>query len=508
NILYDWGRLNEAEASYRRALELIPGYAVTHNNLGNSLQGLGRLDEAEVCFRQAILLKPDYLEAHNNLGSVLKDLGRLDEAEASFRRALQINPDYADAFDNMLFTLNYQPNLSAEEIYRVYQEFDATRCMPLRSTWRTHHNDRSPDRRLRVGYVSPDFRLHSCRYFLEPLLAHHDKTQVEVYAYAELIKEDHMTARYKNYVDHWIPTKGMSDEDLAERVRADGIDILVELAGHTAANRLLTFARKPAPVSLSWLGYGYTTGVSAIDYYLTDEISAPPGSEGLFAEKPWRVTTPSHVYRPTEGMGGVNSLPALQRGYITFGTLTRSVRVNHRTIRAWAAILNAVPNSRFIMDSANFSDPITQERMALRFAQYGITRNRLEIGFHSPPWDTLRSMDIGLDCFPHNSGTTLYETIYMGVPYITLAERPSVGRLGSSILHGVGHPEWIAKDEDEYVTKAVELASDVHRLAKIRSSLRGQMELSPLRDEEGFTRKMEDVYRKMWRIWCERGDHS
>jgi predicted O-linked N-acetylglucosamine transferase (SPINDLY family) len=207
-------------------------------------------------------------------------------------------------------------------------------------------------------------------------------------------------------------------------------------------------------------------------------------------------------------MGEVNSLPAQQRGYITFGTLTRSVRVNHRTIRVWAEILKAVPNSRLVMDSSNFKEPAMQERMAERFAQHGIPRERLEIGFHSPPWGVLRGTDIGLDCFPHNSGTTLFEALYMGVPFITLAGRPSVGRLGSSILQGIGHPEWIAESEDDYVEKAVELAGDMMRLSEIRSTLRDQMEHSPLRDEAGFARKVEDAYRKMWQSWCETGDKT
>ncbi len=502
STLKDLDRLDEAEASYRRALEIKPDYADAHCNLGATLMALGRLDEAEASYRRALEIGPDNALALSNLGVTLMDLGRLDEAAANYRRALEINPDFAGAHGNLLFALNYHPDLGAQEIYQAYQEYDALRGIPLHSTWRTHSNDRNPDRRLRIGYVSPDFRHHSCRYFLEPLLAHHDKTQVEVYAYAELVKEDYMTARYQACVEHWIPTRGMSDEALAERIRSDGIDILVELAGHTAGNRLLAFARKPAPVSLSWLGYGYTTGLSAIDYYLTDEASAPIGSEGLFSERPWRIATPAYVYRPPSGMGEVNPLPALDRGYITFGTLTRSIRVNHRTIQAWADLLKAVPNSRLVMDSFTFNTPAMQERMAAQFARHGIDHDRLEIGFHSPPWDVLRGIDIGLDCFPHNSGTTLFETLYMGVPFVTLAGRPSVGRLGSSILHGIGHPEWIAASETDYVAKAAELASDIIRLSKIRSTLRAQMERSPIRDEKGFAMKVDEAYRGMWKIWC------
>jgi predicted O-linked N-acetylglucosamine transferase (SPINDLY family) len=500
--LNDLGQFDDAVSSYRHALQIKPDYAEAHNNLGVALQELGQLDDAVASYRRAQELRPDLIEAHNNLGNALKDLGQLDDAVASCRRALELKPDFAEAYSNLLFTLNYHPDLGAEEIYRAYQDYDAQRGIPLRSTWRAHDNDKNPHRRLRVGYVSPDFRHHSGHSFLEPLLAHHDKTRVEVYAYAELTRKDDVTARYKSYVEHWIPTKGMNDEALAERIRADGIDILVELAGHTAGNRLLTFARKPAPVSLSWLGFGYTTGLNAIDYFLTDEVCVPDGSEKLFAEQPWRIATPVYAYRPNPGMGEVGSLPARQRGYITFGTLTRAVRINHRTIRIWSELLKAVPNSRLVIDSGSFKDPAMQERMAAKFVACGISRERLEIGCHSPPWDVLRGIDIGLDCFPHNSGTTLFETLYMGVPYITLAGRPPVGRLGSTILQGAGHPEWIAASEDDYVAKAIALASDLGRLEAQRALLRAEMDNSPLRDEAGFAEKVETAYREMWELWC------
>ncbi len=504
-VLKELGRLDEAEASLRRALQIMPDYADAYSNLGATQMVLGRPHEAEASYRQAIQIDPGFAQAHSNLGVALHEQGRLDEAVASYRQALEIKPDFADAHGNLLFALNYHPDLSAEEIYRAYREYDLARCVSLRSGWRAHLNDKNPNRRLRVGYVSPDFRRHSCISFLEPLLASHDKTQVEVYAYAELVVEDDVSARYKSYVEHWIPTRGMSHEALAERIRSDGIDILVELAGHTVGNRLLAFARKPAPVSLSWLGYGYTTGLGAIDYYLTDEACVPIGSEGLFAEHPWRIATPAYVYRPAVDMGEVGPLPALQRGHITFGTLTRSIRINHRTIRVWADILKAVENSHLVINSLNFRETVLQERMAERFAEYGVDRERLKIGCQTPPWEVLRGIDIGLDCFPHNSGTTLFETLWMGAPYITLAGRPSVGRLGSSILQGAGHPEWIAGSEADYVTKAIELAGNVSRLAEVRSALRDQINSGPLRDEAGFARRVEEAYREMWKIWCEKG---
>lgn len=501
--LNELGQFNEAVYSCRRALAIRPDYAAAHGIMGAALTSLGHLDDALTNLRLSQQLNPDCAETYNDLGNTLQGLGLIDEAVENYRHALALKPDFHLAYSNILFTLNYHPDLSAEEIYRAYQEYDARYGIPLRTTWHPHNNDRSPNRRLRIGYVSPDFRKHSMDSFLQPLLSHHDKTQTEVYAYAELNQQDELTARYKNQVEHWIPTKGMSDEVLAERIRSDGIDILVDLAGHTTGNRLGVFARKPAPVSFSMMGFGYTTGLTAIDYFLIDAAALPAGSEHLFSEQPWRIPSPAFPYRPAAGMGEVNRLPALERGHITFGTLSRSVRINHRTIRVWAALLNAVPHSKLVIDSLNFQTVQMQDRLAGKFAEYGIERERLDIGFHTPPWDVLRGIDISLDCFPHNSGTTLFESLYMGVPFITMAGRPSVGRLGCAILHGTGHPEWIANTETEYVEKAAELTNDLARLARYRSTLRSELENSEVFIEAGFVQKMETAYRQMWQRWCE-----
>ena len=498
-----FGKLVRAEQLFLKALESNANHAETYNNLGNCLKEMARFTESINCFQKAITLKPSLAPIHNNLGVVLKDLGKLDEAEISYRRALELKPDYAEAFSSLLFTSNYHPDKSSEEIFAAYQEYDRRFCVPLRDQWLPFSNNPEPDRRLRVGYVSPDFRICSASYFLEPLLANHSKSVVEVFAYAQLAVEDQMTAAYKSYVDHWVPTLGMNDVDLTERIRADQIDILVDTAGHCANHRLGVFARKPAPVSLSWLGYGYTTGLSAIDYYLTDDMAAPPGSEHLFSEAPWPLDPFAYVYRPAQGMGEVSPLPALSRGYITFGTLTRSVRINYRTIRVWAQILQQVPNARLIIDSVSYKEVPVQDSLAELFAAHGISRDRLEIGCHSPPWDTLRRIDIGLDCFPHNSGTTLLETLYMGIPFITLADRPSMGRLGSSILRALGRSEWISQTEEEYVRKAVALASNLPTLEINRAVQRGQMKASPLMDEQAFAQKVESAYRMMFKRWCD-----
>ncbi len=497
------GRHKDALASYERALAIEPRSAPAWLNLGESQRNLQQYVEAEASCRRALEIKPDYAEAHNNLGSVLLDMGEIDEALTSLRRAIELKPDYKEAYGNMLFALNYHADKSAEEIFAAYREYDERLCRAQRSNWQPHDNSRNLERRLKVGYVSPDFRHHSARHFLEPLLENHDKDRFEVFAYAELAQEDDVSRRYRTCVERWTNTQGLSDEELARRIRADGIDILVDLAGHTYKTRLQVFAFKPAPVSVTWLGYGCTSGLSAIDYLLTDQASAPPGSEHLFAERPWRLATPQYAYRPAADMGVPGPLPAQERGHVTFGTLTRAVRINHRSIRVWSEILKQVQGARLMINSGNYRDPAIQERLAQRFLARGIERARLEISYQSPPWDVLRGIDIGLDCFPHNSGTTLFESLYMGIPFITLAGRPSVGRIGSSILEGLGHPEWIAHSEAEYVAKAVALARDVDKLAVFRAGLRSEMQAGALMDEAGLARRVEAAYRQMFEIWAQ-----
>jgi predicted O-linked N-acetylglucosamine transferase (SPINDLY family) len=533
--LFYLGRLDESESCLRRALGLNPDFAVAYCNLGNVLQGLlryeeaiacysraltlrpdlfavlrnlgvafhrlGLLDDAVACFRQSLALTPADSKTHNNLGGALRDLGKLDEATAAYRHAYAIDRHNSNAHSNCLFCLNYAPDLPAEEIFAEYQRWDEAHARPLAPAAARHDNDRSPERRLRIGYVSADFRHHPARYFIEPVLASYDKSKVEVFAYAEVAREDVVSARFKSYVDHWRPTVGLSGEEMAERIRADRIDVLVDLAGHTAGHRLLVFARKPAPVQVSWLGYGYTTGLKSIDYFLADPQFAPPGCEHLFSEKLARLPVFA-AYRPAEGMGSPETARR-PRSTVTFGTLTRTVRINHHVVRSWAAILSATPGSQLVLNSGNFRTASFCDDLANKFAAHGIARERLLMSYDSPPWDVLRSIDVGLDCFPHNSGTTLIEGLYLGVPFVTLAGRPSVGRVGAAILTALGRPEWIASTDDEYVAKAVALARDPARLIAMRPELRAQMEASPLMDEAGFAGALERAYRAMWRRWCD-----
>ncbi len=500
-ILADAGCFGEAAEHARKASELAPHVAFHHNLMGVIWQELGRLQCASECFQRALAIDPDDALARVNAGSNHLLSGHLNAAIADYRSALQLAPDSSIANSNLLFALNYHPDLSAQEIFEAYRHFDKTVGGPLRSAWTAHDNPPAAGRRLRIGYVSPDFRQHTVMRFLEPVLAHHDRLRFDIYAYAEVVREDAATERVKQVVTAWRSTVGLSDEAVAAMIRNDRIDVLIDVAGHTAGNRLRVLARRPAPVSASWMGYGYTTGLSAIDYYLTDAVCAPEGSEGLFAERPWRMGRTGYVYRPGEDMGAVGQLPAERNGHVTFGTLTRPVRINARVVRVWAQILERVPDSRLVVDSKSYGDADTKDQLLAQFVAKGVSAERIQIGYHSPPWDLMRGIDITLDCFPHNSGTTLFESLYMGVPVVTLAGRPSVGRLGASILEGVGHPEWVAESEEAYVDTAVALAQDQQKLAALRGRLRQDMQRSCLMDEAGFTRDLEHGCLAMFREW-------
>ncbi|MBI1770887.1 MAG: tetratricopeptide repeat protein [Burkholderiales bacterium] len=502
-ILHERKQYLEAIAIYQQGIANDAHSVLLYNNLGNTYSMVNRLSDAEACYDKALQIGSDVTETYTNLAGLFAGQGKLEEAENSYRQAVKLDPGYAQAYSNLLFMLNYDPDRSAEEIFAAYQDYEKRYANRYRSECLPFDNDKNRHRRLKIGYVSPDFSRHPVQYFLEPLMCHHDKNLFEVYAYAQLSVADGVTERYQSYADHWIETGGLTDAALAERIRHDEIDILVDLAGHTANNRLSVFARRPAPIQVSWLGYGYTTGLTAIDYFLSDDVSAPAGSDALFAEQPWRIPAPSYAYRPAPGMGEVSLLPAFGNGHVRIGTLTRSIRINHRTIRVWSEILKRLKNAVLVVDSANYQDVNLRQSLLDKFAAQGIDESRLDIGFHSPPWNTLRALDIGLDCFPHNSGTTLFETLYMGVPFVTLAGRPSLGRLGSCILEGLGRPEWIAHTEDDYVEKVVTLAENVEQLASIRAGLREEMQNSALMDEPGFTCKVEAAYRAMWLKWCD-----
>jgi len=500
------GMLDQAMACYRKALEIKPEFAESHNNLGNVYIELGNLDEAVARFRRALAIKHDYAEAHYNLGNTLKELGEIDNALACYEKALAIRPDYAEAHSNKLLTAHHAAIYSPGELFIQHLRFAEQFEAPLKPSWRPHPNSRDPEKRLKVGYVSPDFRDHAVAYFIEPVLANHDKTQVEVFCYYNHNQHDGFTDRIIAASDHWVPCQNMLDNQLAERIRADGIDILVDLAGHTGHGRLLAFARKPAPVQVTYLGYINTTGLSAMDYRLTQLDTDPPGNEAYYSEALYRL--PGKLwwcYRPRPGMPDVAPPPAIANGFVTFGSTNTFSKVSPETIVAWTEILFALPDSRLII--VGVPEGTARKHITERFAAHGIDIGRLTVyGRLSVAQfcELHHQIDIVLDPFPYNGGTTTCDALWLGVPVVALAGQEFVSRMGYALLKNIGLPELAAASRQDYVKIAVSLAGDPERLKTLRTGMRERLAASPLRDEAGFTRNLETAYREMWRKWCAR----
>jgi predicted O-linked N-acetylglucosamine transferase (SPINDLY family) len=500
-------RFTEAADLLNKAVETDPNSALAHGNLGALKLRMGHLVAAEQATARAMALAPNEQRWVSNLGVIAKDLSRYAAAETLFRRALSLKPDYALAHANLLFCLNYHPDRSAEEIFAEYQRFDAAHAKPHTPAKVTFANDTAPNRRIRVGFLSPDFREHAARHFLDPLLRHLDRSKLEIVCYAEVTNEDHVTQSFKAMADHWRSTVGLSDEALADRIRQDRIDILVDFGGHTSASRLLVMARRPAPVQVAHhLGHGYTSGLSSVDVFLSDQEMAPVGSEHLFAEKIVRLSRIPVAYQPPEGMPEVAPLPAVKNGYVTFGYFGRTERINDRVVAAWADILKRVPSSRLLLNAKAFSEAAFADLTAQRFAGHGIGRDRLMMVYTSPQpktWSAYGDVDIALDPFPHNAGTTTIEALYLGVPVVSVEDRPSVGRFGASNLAAVGLRDWVAKDVAGYVALACAKASNVKALAELRNGLRARFLASHLADGPGLARELEAAFKNLWEKWCE-----
>ncbi|MFP6742854.1 MAG: tetratricopeptide repeat protein [Alphaproteobacteria bacterium] len=508
NMLRDQGKLEDSVAAYHRVLELKPDYPKAHNNLGIALHEQGKLEEAGSAYHRELELKPYYPDAHNNLGSALLERGRLEEAVAAYHMALELKPDYAEAHSNLIVCMNSDERYSQQDIFAESRRWEAVHATPGTAREAGYLHDRDPERRLRIGYVSPDFKCHSVSHFLDPLIAGHDRRRFEVLCYAQVANPDDETRRFQGLADYWCSTVGMTAPTIAERVRADGIDILVDLAGHTANNRLLVFARKPAPVQVSYIGYPNTTGLSAMDYRLTDDIADPEGpGDALHSERLTRLPNGFLCFAPGVEAPAVAEPPALADGPVTFGSFNNLSKVTVATVAAWARILEGAPESRLLLKNRSLADEETRRRYRTLFAERGIDGDRLE--FHA--WIDSTSghlgaydrIDIGLDPFPYNGTTTTCEALWMGVPVISLRGDRHASRVGASILTRVGLAELIADSVDDYVTAAVALAEAPGRLVELRRDLRAAMAASPLCDAAGFIHVVEAAYREMWRRWCQ-----
>lgn len=504
-VMTDLDRLDNAEDCFQRALALEPGFAEAHYNYGNLLyQKLSRLDEAEECFHRALALEPSFAEAHYDYGNLLQREGRIGEAVARYRAAIDLKPDFMRAHSNLVYSLNFSDEFSPEEVFGEHLEWARRHAEPLTAAARPHSAPRTTGRALRVGYVSANFRDHAVTYFFESTLAHHDSQRVAAYCYSDVKRPDSHTDRLRSWASVWRDIAGEDDQSVAELVRRDGIDILVDLTGHTDDHRLLAFARRPAPVQVTWNGYANTTGMSAIDYRITDALADPPGmTEHLHSEKLARLPEIYMAFTPPAASPDVSAAPVMEAGHITFGSLNALSKITPQVIRVWSDILKCIPDARLLMLTVPAGR--TRERLARDFASQGVSAERLEFIPRLPFQQFLAAhsrVDIALDPFPFSGTTTTCQTLWMGVPVVTLAGRSHVSRVGVTMLTNVGLGECVAQDEDDYVRTASALATDLPRLREIRGELRGRMLSSPLADGKRLARFLEDAYRKMWEDYC------
>lgn len=507
SVLVSLGHSQRAVELYREIEQVRPDFPGLQLNFGLAFMKLGRCEAAIAHYDRAIAGQPDNYMAHNNRGNALRAQQRNAEAIDSFRRALAIKPDHARAHSNLLLTLNYVA-ASQEPVYEESLRFDACQAAALRPARPSFANSREPQRVLRVGYLSADFRRHSVAYFLKAILAAHDRERVQVFCYPSVERTDEVTAAFQQLADHWRPILGLTDAAAAEQVRHDGIDILVDLGGHTGGNRLLVFARKPAPVQVTWLGYPNTTGLAAMDYRLTDAIADPPGeADALHSEALVRLPGGFLCYQPGDEVASGAVVPRDgAAGVMTFGSFNTLSKVTPDVIRVWAEILNRIPGSRLLLKSEALDEEGTRARFLAAFATHGIAAGRIEL----VPWilDYREHMalysrvDVALDPFPYNGTTTTCEALWMGVPVITLRGNRHAGRVGASILQHAGLPEWIAESEAEYVRLAKAGADDRAALEASRARLAGRVRASRLTDPARFTNELEDAYRGMWVHWC------
>ncbi len=506
-VLDDLGQFDAAAASYRRALVMQPEYAQVHSNLGNALTKLGQFGDAVASYRRALEIDPGYAEAHNNLGNALKDLGRLSEAETCYRRALTLKPAYTEAHSNLLFVLNYSDDCGSSLSLSEAQRYGATVKREARASANSGSN-REPERCLRVGFVSGDFRTHPVSYFFATVLdalVLQTSGRLEFFCYSNHLDTDSVTERIKSLCSGWRSIVELPDELAAMRIKDDEIDILIDLAGHTAHNRLPLFAWNPAPVQVSWLGYFATTGVAAMDYLIADPWTLPESEEANFTEKIWRLPETRLCFTPPDVSVEVNPLPALGNGYLTFGCFNNLTKMNDKVVALWAQVLTAVPDSRLFLKSPQFKEVSIQQSVTERFAACGIAPGRLimeGLSSRAAYLKTYQRVDIALDPFPYTGGTTTCEALWMGVPVLTLAGERFLSRQGVGLMMNAGLPEWIASNADEYVARAVSHARDLKTLALLRSGLRQRVLASPLFDAPLFAHHFERALRKIWQQWC------
>lgn len=468
----------------------------------------GGLEEVVDLFLRALAFDPGMAEAHNDAAILLLLQGIVEPALSHYRAAIALRPEDPFLHSNLLYALSFVPDADPDEVFAEHRRWEDRHARPHYRLMRPHGNTRDPNRKLRIGYLSADLTTHPITYNIEGLIRRHDRARFDVFCYADVTGDaaDATTARLKNLVEAWRGTAGVPDARVADTIREDGIDILIGLAGHTAFNRLTIFAHKPAPVQVSY-GVG-TTGMTAMDYWLTDPVLHPPDTAERCAETLWRLPN-LVIHQPPPEAPDIGPAPHRTTGWITLASFNNPAKLTDRAVALWSRILRELPDARLRLKYMDWLDrPALARRVRARFAAHGIDGARLLLdGGVMPRAQHLAlvgASDIMLDSFPFNGWTTSFEALWMGVPVITLAGDRFLGRVGASFLTAAGHSELIARDADDYVAIALGLARDRDRLARLRASLRAEVAASPLCDADAYARAVEAAFRQMWRQWCQR----
>jgi protein O-GlcNAc transferase len=492
-VLRGLGRIDEAVESYRRAIQLKPDRAEGHYNLGNALRFKVQLDEAVDSYQRAIGLKPDYAEAYNNLGLVLAEQGRLDEAIAACRSAIQLKPDNSDNYVNLLYALYHHPDYDSRRILEETRQWARRQGAGAPTDFPTRDRTRE---RLKIGYLSPFFGMCADAHYIFPLLAHHDRKQFEIFCYTRAMRDDELTDRLRPHCDHWLDIRRLGITESAELIRGLGIDILVNIS-RPADDCLRIMANRLAPIQITWLTFAScTTGMETVDYRISDPYLDPP--EPSFAEKTLHLPETAWCYDPLLDSPPVKPSPAQTNGFVTFGSLNRFSKINPSVIAAWSEILRSVPTSRLHILAIPGNH---RQWLLIQFQNLGIDPRRIEFIDRRSRLQYMQQydrIDITLDTFPFSGHTTALDSLWMGVPVVTLSGRTSVGRAASSALHNLGLPELIAQTPQEYVSIAVRLSQNAERLFELRAGLRQRMQKSPLTNGSRFTTEMEKLYRQIY----------
>jgi len=496
------GRHDLAVENYQAAIVLKADYADAYNNLGAALQEQGKLAESIKAFQKALALNPNDASAQNNLGNAFLAQGDLKEALACYRSSLELNADNFSTHSNLLLALSYYPQCTPQQYLdeaRVFGDKVSARARPY-AYWPSFLAGRK-EKKLRVGLVSGDFKIHPVGYFLENILKYINPSKLELVAYSAQLKEDELTVRIQSYFKQWNIISGLSDESIAQKIYDDGIDILVDLSGHTSKNRLAVFAWKAAPVQVSWLGYFASTGVSEIDFLLTDAVSVAEFQRNYFSEKFWYLPETRLCFTPPESNLIPSLLPAKQHKYITFGCFQNLSKINDAVIKIWGEIFKALPTAKLMLRNKQMSCLEERESLQQRLSQVGISPKQVKIGGMLAREDYLAEymdMDIMLDTFPYPGGTTTCEALWMGVPTLTLSGDTLLARQGASLLSCADLQDWIAQSEEEYIAKAIQHSANIELLSVLRENLRAQILETALFDASRFSKQFEDAMLGMW----------